>query len=130
MMTTPVIVLVGHCGPDFYALRSAVSRAVPGSEIVSADDNERLAEALPRADLLLVNRVLESGFGVEHGTELIAAVSRQHAGPVRWMLISNYPEAQASAEAAGALPGFGKRDIYADETRRRIRGALGLEVES
>ncbi len=36
------IVLVGHCMPDAYALRSAVRRTVPGATVVTANDSKAL----------------------------------------------------------------------------------------
>lgn len=128
-MAEPVIVLVGHCGPDSYALRSAVGRAVPGAQIVAADDGDTLAQHLPKADLLLVNRLLEGGaFETHSGIELIAGLTATSA--IRCMLISNLADAQAEAEAAGALPGFGKAEMYSDEARERIRTALAVERPS
>ena len=41
------------------------------------------------------------------------------------MLVSNFEDAQAEAEAAGALPGFGKTQMYDPRTRERILGAVG-----
>jgi hypothetical protein len=44
------------------------------------------------------------------------------------MMISNYPEAQQAAESAGALPGFGKREIGSAKVKERISAALnGVE---
>jgi hypothetical protein len=40
------------------------------------------------------------------------------------VLISNFPEAQVAAEEAGALPGFGKKDVRAESAERSIRSAL------
>ena len=119
------VVLVGHCGPDSWALKSAVGSAIPGAKIESANRQRELEEVVARADLLLVNRQLDGAFDVDTGAELIRAV-RASQGP-KAMLISNYPEAQAEAEAAGALPGFGKTEMYAAETKRRLRAALGLK---
>jgi hypothetical protein len=42
------------------------------------------------------------------------------------MLVSNYAEAQAAAVAAGAVPGFGKREIGQPRVAQLIREALGL----
>jgi two-component system, chemotaxis family, chemotaxis protein CheY len=120
---SPTVMLVGHCGPDSYSLRNAVGRAIAGVTIISADDGETLEANLARADLLLVNRVLLGYFESESGMDLIARLARTPGAP-RTMLISNFPEAQAAAEAAGALPGFGKKDIYAEETTRRLRAAV------
>lgn len=118
------IALVGHCGPDSYALRSAVGRFVPEADVVFARDEATLEAEVQRADLLLVNRHLDGEFGEPSGIHLI---QRLHgAGRARTMLVSNFSEAQAKAEAAGAAPGFGKREMNAEATREKLRGALGL----
>jgi hypothetical protein len=44
----------------------------------------------------------------------------------RFMLVSNYPEAQAAAVAAGGVPGFGKREIGQPRVAQLIREALGV----
>jgi hypothetical protein len=45
------------------------------------------------------------------------------------MLISNYADAQRDAEAAGALPGFGKREIGSKRVTELLQNAL-IEQES
>ena len=92
------IVLVGHCGPDSYALRSAVRTAAPETEIVSADDDAALEKARPEGILFLVNRVLDGGFVDEGGIELAGKLA---AAGKRVMLVSNFADAQAEAERAG-----------------------------
>lgn len=119
------IVLVGHCGPDSYTLRSAVQRMVPGSVVEFANDEESLRAEIARADLLLVNRVLEGDYTLGMGVELVREVRSGGAARSAVMLVSNFADAQAEAEAAGAAPGFGKRDMSSEETRRRILAALG-----
>ena len=39
------------------------------------------------------------------------------------LLVSNFEDAQAQAEAAGAMPGFGKSDLYHDDTTQRLKDA-------
>jgi hypothetical protein len=119
----PVVVLVGHCGPDAGALRSAVRSHLPGARVESVDDPADLEGAMSRAHLLLVNRVLDRGFGGASGIDLIAELSRRPGRPAL-MLVSNLEDAQARAEAAGASPGFGKRDLYAPATKARLMSAL------
>jgi two-component system, chemotaxis family, chemotaxis protein CheY len=114
------VVLVGHCGPDAYALRSAVRTALPEVEFVTANDEAELAKAREGADLLLVNRVLDGDFDTG-GIELVGKLA---AAGARVMLISNYADAQAEAERAGALPGFGKTTMYSEEAKLRLRAAL------
>lgn len=120
-MSQKKIVLVGHCGPDSYALKSAVGMAAAGAEVVFANDDVALAKEIPEADLLLVNRVLDGDFADDGGIKLIGKLA---AAGAKVMLVSNFPDAQAEAEKAGALPGFGKKTMYAAETQERILGAM------
>jgi CheY-like chemotaxis protein len=74
--------------------------------------------------LVLVNRVLDADGG--SGQELIRTLKADEqfrAVPV--MLVSNYADAQAEAEAAGAVPGFGKSALRAAQTRARLAEYLG-----
>ena len=119
------VALVGHCGADNAYLRMAVSGAMKGLSVVSADDDAELRRVLDDgASLVLVNRVLDYGFGTEEGVELIRMLRASHPD-VKTMLVSNYPEAQHAAEKAGALPGFGKREIGSPRVKEMIREAVG-----
>lgn len=117
------ILLVGHCRPDACALRSALSSLAPGARVEFVNDAATLAREATAADLLLINRVLDGEFDSDGGIELLRALDAAGDGPVL-MLVSDRPEAQAEAQDAGAAPGFGKREMWAEETRRRIAGAL------
>lgn len=125
-VTAPVI-LVGHCGPDTSYLKMAIRKSLPGSAIRAANDPTVLAAELAAnpAAILLVNRVLEPGFDSESGIELIASVKAAHP-TARLLLVSNYPESQAEAVKAGALPGFGKNDIGSAKLTQALVGAAGL----
>ena len=126
------IVLVGHCGPDGSYLRMAISRAVQDAQVLMADDQRELDELLAKGvDLLLLNRVLDFGFEQTEGAELIRQL-RATNPQLRMMLVSNYPEAQAEAVAAGALAGFGKREIGSPRVTELLRAALaeGAPAES
>ena len=118
------IVLVGHCGADSAYLRIAVGSAAKDATIVAADDSSDLNRALQDgADLVLVNRQLDYGFPTEEGVELIRSLREKHPN-LSYMLVSNYPEAQEAAVAAGALPGFGKREIGSPRVKELLRAAL------
>jgi CheY-like chemotaxis protein len=122
---TKRVVLVGHCGPDSSFLRIAVSGAAREAQILMADDQSDLQRVLEQgADLLLLNRQLDWGFTAHTGVELIHSLRAKHP-QVKMMLVSNYPEAQAEAVAAGAVPGFGKREIGTQRVKDVIREALG-----
>ena len=116
------ILLVGHCIPDAYAIRSAVTSMIRGSTVEFARDQAETLEKLPDSDLLLINRPLDGEFDADDGVALIRTLAP--AAKPRLMLISNHADAQSAAQAAGALPGFGKHDLYSDETKRRLQAAL------
>ncbi len=118
------IVLVGHCGPDSSYLRITVAKAVPGAQVVSADDDASLGKALgDGVDLLLLNRQLDYGFDETEGVGLLKRLRKIYP-ELKAMLVSNYPDAQAAAVAEGALPGFGKRDLGSPRVAELIRGAV------
>ena len=74
-------------------------------------------------DLVLFNRQLDYGFSDELGADLIRKLRPKYPN-VKMMLVSNYPEAQADAVSAGALPGFGKREIGQPRVLELLRSAL------
>jgi two-component system, chemotaxis family, chemotaxis protein CheY len=118
------VVLVGHCGADSSYLRIAVSSAAPGVSVVAADDQEALDVALQNGvELVLINRILDWGFEDQEGVTLITKLRQTHP-QVRTMLVSNYADAQAVAVAAGALSGFGKREIGSARVKELLKSAL------
>lgn len=120
------VALVGHCGPDSSFLRLAVSKALPGCQIIGADNQAQLDKVLTEgADLLLINRLLEAGYTHTEGLALITQLKSSHP-QLRLMLVSNFEDAQKLAVEAGALPGFGKRDIGSPKVTAAIRSALGM----
>jgi hypothetical protein len=124
------IVLVGHCGPDSSYLRIVVKNAFRDADVYMADDDRELDHAIQRGvDLLLLNRQLEYGFKDHLGVDLIRRLRAQHAG-LKMMLVSNYADAQADAVEAGALPGFGKREIGSARVSELLRAALSVESTS
>jgi hypothetical protein len=121
---TRAVVLVGHCGPDAWMLKSMVGKAAPGRPIEMANSDRDLEAYLDSAALLLVNRVLDGRFGTESGIELIGSLASREGGAPPMILVSNLPDAQAEGERAGARPGFGKSDLYAAETIERVQRAI------
>lgn len=118
------VALVGHCGPDSSFLRMAVSSADRSIKVLAADDSSELQRVLADGvDLLLLNREMPYGFDENLGIDMIPILRKTYPH-VKVMLISNYAEAQAAAIAAGALPGFGKREIGTPRVAELIRSAL------
>jgi CheY-like chemotaxis protein len=118
------VALVGHCGPDSSYLKMAVSKSGAGVQVLSADDDQQLKRVLDGGvDLLLLNRQLDFGFDEQEGVDLIKRLRTAYP-QIKTMLVSNYPDAQAAAVAAGALPGFGKREIGSPRVSELLREAL------
>jgi hypothetical protein len=125
---TATFVLVGHCGADSFLLSRAVTRAVAGAKVVSANAVSQLEPLIAQGNVLLVNRVLDGMFD-RGGVELIRTTAQRANAPVM-LLISNHTDAQASAEGAGAMPGFGKAELEEPETARRLQQAAAAALEA
>jgi CheY-like chemotaxis protein len=109
------VLSIGNCGFDNGSLRSAVSGF--GAEVAAAEDWSDAAELLRQQefDLVIVNRKLDAD--ASDGLEIIREIKQSpefQDTPV--MLLSNYPEYQAKAIAAGTEPGFGKAQLHSRET--------------
>ncbi len=118
------VVLVGHCGPDSSYLRTVLSSVDRGVEISAVDDEQSLTTALQSGvDLVLFNRLLDYGFEEVEGAKVIARMHQQFP-QAKLMMVSNYPEAQADAVTAGALPGFGKRELGSSRVREILKSVL------
>ena len=78
-------------------------------------------------DLVLVNRKLDTDYS--DGIEVIRADQGRPSRPpdVPVMLVTNYPEHQDAAIAAGAVRGFGKLEFSKPETRGNSRRRLANE---
>jgi len=123
MSASPSFVLVGHCGPDMFMLKTAVSRAVDDATVTFVNDADALTRHLNARTVLLVNRQLDGMFATACGIELIGDLSAGDNAPT-CILVSNLPHAQEQAIAAGALPGFGKSALYDDRTVTILRDAM------
>ena len=106
----------------------AVRKAEPGAEILMADDPRELTAAFAKGeiDLILFNRELGYGWDQPMGVDVIRQLKLTMPHQ-RMMLVSNYPDAQQAAEAAGALPGFGKREIGSARVTDLLKDAIGVK---
>jgi CheY-like chemotaxis protein len=75
-------------------------------------------------DLVLVNRKLDQDYS--DGMEIIRLIrSDPELVDVAVMLVTNYPEHQEMALAAGAVRGFGKLEFSEPATREKLSAMLG-----
>jgi len=119
---------IGNCGFDNGSLRSMIGGAF-SAELIVADDWSDAAELLRRnkIDLVLVNRKLDADGS--DGLDIIRDMKQSpefQSVPV--MLLSNYPEYQAQAIAAGAEPGFGKAQLHSEQTHQQLNKFLASEA--
>ena len=102
-MSTRRVLDVGQCGYDHPRI-SALLRTHFGAEVIQVHSATEALERLRKEafDLVLVNRVFDRT--AEEGLDLIRKVKADaKTGAVPVMLISNFPESQAEAVAAGAV---------------------------
>jgi two-component system chemotaxis response regulator CheY len=115
---------VGQCTPDHWSIKHLIEGEL-GAEIVQAHLQNEALELLRagKFDLVLVNRKFDADYS--DGLELIRAIKADAAlATVPVMLVSNYPEYQAEAVAAGALPGFGKAELRQPATKEKLSAIL------
>jgi CheY-like chemotaxis protein len=118
---TKHVLSVGQCSAD--DARLARMLAIEADAHLDRAHSAADAEARLAAtayDLVLVNRIID-GDGSE-GVDFIAR--SKDTTPVPFMLVSDYADAQEAAQAAGALPGFGKGALHTPEVGQLLRQAL------
>jgi CheY-like chemotaxis protein len=121
---------VGQCGPDHATIRRYLTRHFDCEMSKSDTADDALAMLKSGGfDLVLVNRKLD--FDYSDGLEVIRRLKADPAtAAVPVMLITNYPEHQNAAVAAGAIRGFGKLEFDKPETLERIAAVLGERRDS
>lgn len=116
---------VGQCPPDHAAIRALIEGNFPARVTQTHLPGDTLAALRAGSfDLVLINRKLDADYsdGLEIIKQIKADAALQH---VRCMLITNYPEHQQLAIAAGAELGFGKLEFDLPQTRERLAAILG-----
>jgi len=115
---------VGNCVPDHGAIRALLERTF-GAVVLQTHgfgDTLALLHEGP-VDLVLVNRKLDQDYS--DGLEIIRAIKADpQLARIPCMLITNDPDQQDVAVAAGAEYGFGKKELHAATTHQRLAGIL------
>ena len=122
---TKRVLSVGQCGPDHGSIRALVERNFDAI-IVAADRASDTFDSLSREhfDLVLVNRRLDADYS--EGIEIIRHMKADPTlSEIPVMLVTNFPEHQQQAVAAGAEQGFGKLECGAPETLEKLTRFLG-----
>ena len=117
------ILLVGHCGVDGPRLQSEISQFMGDADVLRINSDADLRrECEEGADLLLINRE-PLGFEPKMGPDLVRELHKQFPDQ-KLILVSDYEDAQDEASQAGALPGFGKKDVGTPKFEDTVRQAL------
>lgn len=117
-------VLVGHSDGDVAGLTKAIKKLLGDVPVEAVEDQNALTPFLAPQNVLLINRVLDYGFPTASGIELIQELRAGDGAPAM-MLVSDAKDAQTKAAAAGAQPGFGKKDVGTELMKQRLRAAMG-----
>ncbi|MCE9548507.1 MAG: response regulator [Planctomycetia bacterium] len=120
---------VGQCGPDHAPIRRMIEGRF-GAQVSQVDTSDAALAALRAGqfDLVLVNRKLDHDY--TDGVDVIRRIKADAAlAAVPCMLVSNYPEYQIEAVAAGAEPGFGKQELNQPATHERLAKFLVVPAD-
>lgn len=124
-MSKKRVLSVGQCVPDNSTLSDYLARHFD----VEFDTSDLPADTMTKLkagayDLVMINRKLDRDYS--DGMAILQAIKADPAfakTPV--MLVTNFPEHQEAAVAAGAVPGIGKLDYVKPETVDRFKPYLG-----
>lgn len=121
---TRQVLSVGQCGPD----QAAINRFLKGNfdvAVTTVDTGPEAVDAIRKQtfDLVLLNRKLDIDYS--DGLEILRVLKADpDLQTVPVMLVTNYPEYQAQAVAAGAEHGFGKQELGRSDTVRLLQPFL------
>ncbi len=122
---TKLVLDVGNCGPDHASIKRLLEGGFKAKVLQAHGPQDTLAMLLAhKVDLVLVNRKLDQDYS--DGIEIIKMIkAKPEFASLPVMMITNYAEHQQLAMDAGALPGFGKLQFNAPETREKLQSVLG-----
>ena len=126
----PRVLDVGNCDPDHAAIRRMLETGFR-AEVVRAHEAADALRLLQEQtfDLVLVNRKLDIDYS--DGLPIIESIKADpKLRTIPCMLITNYPEHQQAAVAAGAAYGFGKKEVNSAETQARLAAILAPTTSS
>ncbi|MFN3150511.1 response regulator [Bremerella sp.] len=116
---------VGNCAYDHGSLKSLIERNFDAKVLQSHGPQDTLKMLRQQTfALVVINRKLDrdhsDGIDILHDLK-----ADEQLKDIPVMMLSNYEDAQAAAEAAGAVPGFGKRDLGKETTLKKLEPFLG-----
>ena len=118
---------VGNCVPDHAAIRGMLERTFSADVLQTHCPADTLALLSKEpVDLVLVNRKLDQDYS--DGLDIIKSIKADpKLARLPCMIVSNYPDQQETAVAAGAEYGFGKKELQDPATHERLAKFLAPE---
>lgn len=118
---------VGQCNPDHAAISRLLNEHFDVEIVRAHAASDTIAELQSGDfDLVLINRKLDRDYS--EGLDILEMIKSDSAmSHVAVMLVSNFPEAQESAVAAGAAYGFGKAELDNLDVVDRLTAILGSD---
>ncbi len=115
---------VGQCNPDHSAIRWLLERSFQAHVVRTHELLDTLQALREQAyDLILINRKLDIDYS--DGMEILRELkANPELSQIPVMLVTNFPEYQAAAVAAGAVPGFGKDELNQPQTVEKLKKYL------
>ncbi len=123
MSITKHVLDVGQCDPDHSSIRRMVESC--GGKVTRTHGMDDTLDALRKDPfaLVLINRKLDADYS--DGMEILKRIkSDDNLKKTPVMIVTNYPEHQQTAVAAGAELGFGKAELSRPETVERVKRFL------
>ncbi len=111
---------VGNCVPDHSAIRAMLEKTFAADVLQTHGPGDTLTLLRKEpVDLVLINRKLDQDYS--DGLDIVKRIkSDAKLASLPCMIVSNFPDQQQVAVAAGAEYGFGKKELYADATKERL----------
>lgn len=120
-LARPLVLDVGQCDFD----HAAISRLIRSCDALalraSTAEQARQLIAAHNPSLVLVNRIFDADG--DSGLAFLDTLRSQFP-TLKFLLVSNYEEAQAQAQEKGALPGFGKNSVRDSSVQSLISSYL------
>lgn len=119
------VLSVGQCVPDTASIKQFLTSTFDVTMVSAADGPEAIDQLRKSPfDLVLINRKLDIDYS--DGIDIIRQLKADaELSQIPVMLITNYPEHQDNAVAAGAERGFGKNELGQSDVISRLSVFLG-----
>ncbi len=118
------VLIVGHCDLDHPQITSLIQKEF-SANVTRLKHFKETIGYLEKYDydLVIINRI--GSFDQESCLELIKEIKHEANVNVPLMMVTNYKDQMDIAVKLGAVPGYGKEELYDMETIELLRKYLG-----